>query len=305
MKKPTQHFARLPLNALRVFEAVASQGSMTRAAALLNVQPSAVSMQIKNLTTYVGQALFAIQGKHWVLTPTGLQLLPVVRRTLADLEASLDALRVNVKQRPFTLALLPSFLHGWLMPRLPKFERQFPDFHLQLLSGRELVDLAQGGADAAIRLGRGKWPGLVSEKLMAEQIFPAATPKLAKQIGRLEVGELPQRSKLLHSSVDPWSIWTNLPNASDVKQVEFDDALALISAAEAGQGVALVRARLSEAQIASGRLVQFGPAMPYRFDYYFVQTKLPEQTTRSAQAQRLLSWLEAETRLDSITIHAR
>jgi len=48
---------RLPFNALRVFEAVARHGSMARAAEALNVLPSAASMQMKNLSGYVGVPL--------------------------------------------------------------------------------------------------------------------------------------------------------------------------------------------------------------------------------------------------------
>ena len=46
-------YGRLPLNALRVFEAVATRLSFSEAADALNVTPAAVSQQIKALEEYL------------------------------------------------------------------------------------------------------------------------------------------------------------------------------------------------------------------------------------------------------------
>ena len=46
-------YARLPLNALRVFEAVASRLSFADAAEALHVTPAAVSQQVKSLEDYL------------------------------------------------------------------------------------------------------------------------------------------------------------------------------------------------------------------------------------------------------------
>ena len=49
---------------LRVFTEVAQQGSMARAADTLHLTPPAVSMQIKELETQVGLALFERHGRQ-------------------------------------------------------------------------------------------------------------------------------------------------------------------------------------------------------------------------------------------------
>src|SRR5258706_2425481 len=51
-------YDRLPLGALRVFEAVASHLSFSAAADALNVTPAAVSQQIKTLEEYIQVPLF-------------------------------------------------------------------------------------------------------------------------------------------------------------------------------------------------------------------------------------------------------
>jgi len=66
----------LPQNALnyhhlRYFRAVAHAGNLTRAAAALNLAPSALSAQIRTLEARLGQALFERSGRRLVLTEAG------------------------------------------------------------------------------------------------------------------------------------------------------------------------------------------------------------------------------------------
>jgi LysR family transcriptional activator of nhaA len=56
---------------LRYFHAVAHAGTLTRAAGLLNIAPSALSAQIRLLEDRLGQALFTRQGRRLVLTEAG------------------------------------------------------------------------------------------------------------------------------------------------------------------------------------------------------------------------------------------
>jgi LysR family transcriptional regulator, glycine cleavage system transcriptional activator len=283
--------SRLPLNALRVFEAVAQSGSMVRASEALNVQPSAVSMQIKNLNEYVGVALFQSRGRRLELTAAGLQLLPAVRSGLSEIETKIRSLQSAWSTRPFTLSVLPSFLHCWLLQRLPVFEEQHPDFRLQILTSRELVDLSKGSADAAVRLGSGNWPNLSSVKLMNEKLVPVATPKLARQVGLFTRGTIPVKAKLLHSSVDPWSLWAGGPIPEVRRRLQIDDSFALLTAAEDGQGVALVRESLCERAFNTGRLVKLGEAINYRYASYFVQAK---SSGIEQRGNILLGWLKAQ-----------
>src|SRR5246127_6027130 len=72
-------YDRLPLNALRVFEAVATRLSFGEAAEALHVTPAAVSQQIKSLEDYLQTPLFRRDGRKVQLTPEGAQLLPGIR----------------------------------------------------------------------------------------------------------------------------------------------------------------------------------------------------------------------------------
>ena len=86
----TAAYARLPLNALRVFEAVATRLNFSEAAEALHVTPAAVSQHIRSLEEYLQVPLFTRRGRRVQLTAEGIELLPSVRRGLGELAASLQ-----------------------------------------------------------------------------------------------------------------------------------------------------------------------------------------------------------------------
>ena len=66
---------KLPLNALRAFEAVAAHLSFTGAAQSLNVTTAAVSSHIKSLEEFLETPLFVRHSRSVRLTPQGARLL--------------------------------------------------------------------------------------------------------------------------------------------------------------------------------------------------------------------------------------
>lgn len=73
----------LDLTAVRAFVTVAECGGVTKAAAMLHLTQSAVSMQLKRLEEALGQSLYARVGRSLVLTSHGEQLLGYGRRMLS------------------------------------------------------------------------------------------------------------------------------------------------------------------------------------------------------------------------------
>ncbi len=55
---------------------------------------------------------------------------------------------------------------------------------MNLLSSSALVDFdREPGIDAALRSGRGRWPGLIVEHLFDETLAPVASPALIERMG--------------------------------------------------------------------------------------------------------------------------
>src|SRR6266704_3884631 len=94
---------RLPLGALRVFEAVASALNFSAAAEVLNVTPAAVSQQIKVLEEYLQVPLFRRTGRRVELTDEALELLPAVRDGLERLEGAMLQIKQHRRAGPLQI----------------------------------------------------------------------------------------------------------------------------------------------------------------------------------------------------------
>lgn len=112
--------APINLHHLRLFRAVASDGTLTSAAQRLNLSQSALSTQIKTLEAALGQNLFERRGRGLVLTEAGriaLDHAESIFRTVDDLSATLrDTARSRRALRVGALATLSrnfqmQFLH--------------------------------------------------------------------------------------------------------------------------------------------------------------------------------------------------
>jgi LysR family transcriptional regulator, glycine cleavage system transcriptional activator len=268
---------RLPLASLRVFVATAEQLSFSRAAGMLGVTIGAVSMQIRALEEYLRAPLFRRRGRVVQLTGEGERLLPKVRDGLAQLERAIDEARVDSRTGPLMVSMLASFLQQWLLPRLPDFNEKHPDIDLRLHTSASLVDFLRTEVQIAIRFGTGQWPMLQAEKLLDEWLVPVCSPKLLAKHGPVSTQADLKKYRLLHSTSEPWRAWTDGPTL-DIEWAPsgatFDDSVAVIRAAEAGQGLVLARWTLVEREIESGRLVVASKKIvPTDRAYYFVCPK--------------------------------
>ena len=111
----------MDLKRLRTFVTVAEHGTVSKAAAVLNITQPALSRQIGSLEYEFGFALFERSGRRLLLTPRGEQLLADCRSILAraaSLAERAQALRrgdikvLKVAGSALTIeAIFPTFLH--------------------------------------------------------------------------------------------------------------------------------------------------------------------------------------------------
>jgi LysR family glycine cleavage system transcriptional activator len=292
---PTAH-DRLPLGALRVFEAVATRLSFSDAADALNVTPAAVSQQIKALEGYIQVPLFRRSGRRVEITDEGLELLPSVRAGLEKLESALQQIKHHRRAGPLQISTLASFLQMWLLPRIRSFRRKFPNVDLRFHTSRELVDFSRTAHHVAIRFGRGDYPNVHSEKLLDDWLVPVASPDLIKQHGMIERGANLSRYPLLESGDEPWSVWsqTDAEAAWHSRSPAIDDSAGLLAAAEEGLGFALARWTLVTRALHKGTLRLAGKgALPYGSAYYFV---CPKNFLAIPKVAQFREWILAAAR---------
>lgn len=282
---------QIPLNALRTFEAVASRLSFSKGAQALNVSPAAVSSQIRSLEERLGQMLFHRNGRQITLTRAGQTLLPGVQRGLGELTQALRLLDEDRSTGVLNVSIVSMFLQKWLAPRLADFYAANDQIDLRINADNALVNFAESDFHAAIRYGRGSWPGLEVHKLLDEWTLPVCSPDMLADIGPIESAADLAKHHLLHSGSDLQKIWFELIGTVGAQHrgPRFDDSVSVVAAAEQGMGIGLVRWSLVAAELAAGRLVRPCPlAVKIGTAFYFVA---PAQYIDLPKVAVFRSWL--------------
>ena len=159
-----------PLPSLRAFAALVRLGSVSAVAEELSLTPGAVSHQIRALESFLEVALVERTGRRLVLTEQGRIYGYQVRQALDDISDATENTRRRSRQRKgeklLRVSVLPSFAHGWLLPRLQDFCRLYPDIRVVIHGSMEYVDLNAGTVDCAIRFGHGNWADALIQPLI-------------------------------------------------------------------------------------------------------------------------------------------
>ena len=291
--------ARLPsLNGLRAFEAAARHLSFTLAASELNVTQTAISHQIRRLEEELGIRLFIRQNRALALTPEARDYLPGVRAAFNDLRLATDRLLRQDDDKVLTVSTIASLAAKWLLPRLTDFQESHPGIDVRITTSTSLVDFQRDNVDAAIRYGRGQWPGVHADWLMADELFPVCSPSLLRGDKSLRTPEDLKDHVLLHTNNgDDWRLWLTAAGLSTsisrLPGITFDMTLMTVQAAIDGMGVAMGRTSYVRDDIAKGRLVvPFKIALPADAGFYLVS---PEGRREVPKLAAFRQWMIAAT----------
>ncbi|MBB2803934.1 LysR family transcriptional regulator AmpR [Xanthomonas sp. WHRI 6108] len=282
---------RLPLNALRAFEAAARHQNLTRAASELCVSQAALSHQIKALEQQLGSSLFHRLPRGVALTDEGAALAPVLGEAFDRIAATLERFADGRYREVLSVGVVGTFATGWLLPRLPAFHAAHPDIELRLSTHNNRVDLAGEGLDLAIRFGDGDWQGQIAHALMEAPFAPVCAPSMAR--GLRTPADLAQLPLLRSYRLDEWPQWFRAAGVAEVaaRGAMFDSSLTLASAAAAGAGVALLPLPMFRQDLDAGRLVCPFPIQIDAGRYWL--TRLRSRPEGDADA-RLRDWLTTE-----------
>jgi DNA-binding transcriptional LysR family regulator len=165
---------------LRVFEAVARHGSITKAARELGTVQSNVTARIRSLEGEIGRALFFRRPRGVSLTRAGESLLPYasrVGRLLVDAQRALD-------DRTPSGALVVGTMETTAAVRMPpvllRYRRRYPDVDLTLRTGptvnlvEDVVAFRLEGAFVAGPVGH---PDLEEEEVFEEDLVLLSAPE--------------------------------------------------------------------------------------------------------------------------------
>ncbi len=124
----------LDLTALRAFVTVADTGGVTRAAQLLNLTQSAVSMQLKRLEEGLGRDFFSRASRKLALTPEGEQLLSYARRMLMLNDEALSRMMDSSFEGELRLGVPHDIVYPQMPGILKALAQEFPRMRINLAS---------------------------------------------------------------------------------------------------------------------------------------------------------------------------
>jgi LysR family glycine cleavage system transcriptional activator len=274
-----------PLTELRAFEAAARHLSFKMAAMELHVTPTAVSHQIKLLERHCGRLLFRRRPRPLKLTAAGKQLFPALRDGFEIFVEALEGVRTGASGERLRITATNAFAARWLVPRLTDWRVAHPRLKLDILGTDEVLDLAAGEADVAIRYVRTPPAGSACIELMRDTFRVVASPRLigegARSLSPTELANFPLiESEWPSTDLDApnWQRWQTMvrrrlkrvPDLARLQSLSFREELHAIEAAISGQGIAICSDVLVAPELASGALVQVSKFTLPGYGFYLV-----------------------------------
>ena len=286
------------MTTLRSFEAAARHLSFSKAAEELHVTHGAVSRAIRHLEDHLRVQLFQRQVRAVHLTPTGVIYASSVRDALDRLAAATTAILDQQSMGVLNLSTLDSFAAKWLLPRLFRFRQAHSDIDIRLATSERLADFVSDGIDVAIRYGRGQYPGMTAEFLMAEDLFPVCSPSLVEGTHALKGPTDLKHHTLIHDDFHiDWTMWLKAAGVEGVnphRGPKFESSDHAVQAAIQGEGVVLGRSALVNDDLRAGRLVRpFSLSLPADLAYYVVY---PPHAAKRQKVLAFRDWIFEQAR---------
>jgi DNA-binding transcriptional LysR family regulator len=253
---------------LRYFVRAAELGSFSRAASESTVKPSSVSRAVTQLEARLGAALFNRSTRRLHLTEVGSSFLLRARRILDDLDNAYgEASALNTRpQGVLRLNVPATFGRLHVVPYLPLFHAKYPEVRLDVTLTDVLIDIIQTGTDLAIRTGTLPDSRLMARKLAPHRRVLCASPDFVAATGAIKTPDDLTRCSAVSFSLQPSDRWILL-DANGRRQdivcqgyFRANDSEALLAAAIAGFGVALLPNWLAGDSLRTGRLVRVLPS---------------------------------------------
>ncbi len=290
-----------PLNALRSFESAARNQSFNEAAEELCVTPSAISHQVKSLEEFLGLKLFRRERRQVSLTAAGERYLPSIQLALDEVESATRRLMTSPNLSAVNISVAPAFLSRWLVPRISRFQEQYPDVELRFSATTGYVDFEHSDTDMAVYYGEGDWKGVDIHFLRHLVSTPVCSPALLDK-GLKEPCDL-LSTTLIHVSGRRQE-WQQILRQLGVRAtgltrtMSFSSTALAVSAAIEGIGVALADRALVQRELDSGQLVvPFDITLDKPKGFYLVYQE-KRQLTHGMEAIR--DWMLREMLQDQL-----
>lgn len=250
---------------IQAFVAVADARGLTPAAGRLGVSKSIVSRRIARLEKSLGATLLSRTTRGTTLTEAGASFREHAMRIAAEADAARDAIAPDGKVRGRLRVSAPlSFGPTHFAPVFAELASRHPELEIQSSYSDRRVDLVAEGFDAAIRLGVLDDSSLVARRVASFGGRLVASPAYLQKRGTPRTPEDLQSHDTINRVNDEWPLQHDGRVITIHPRARFtaDNGEALVPAALAGLGIALLPDFLIEEHVASGALVALMPEYP-------------------------------------------
>jgi DNA-binding transcriptional LysR family regulator len=232
---------------LRYVLAVSRAGTLKAAGAALKTDPTTVGRRITQLETHLRTRLFERRPEGYVPTASGTHLAGVAERFELELR---DAERNHAGDRQKLAGLVritstEMLTTRFIAPYLSRFSERYPDITLSLHCGGELLNLARGEADVALRLAPPREEALVGRHLADIELGLYAAPSYLAARGHTPTDDasLAGERVLAFADLPPFgreNRWIETHRDGAQIALRSNSVSTLYAAASAGLGVALL-----------------------------------------------------------------
>lgn len=236
---------------LKVFQAVAEQGSLSGGATVLAVSQAKVSRDMEELEAAIGQELFIRSTRGIQLTPLGADVLRSVRN-MADSARAITARITEVETIPnVVIATHDAIATYWLAPRLASLLLEHPEINVTIKVVQDTPNLFAGDADISIQYDAPTAPNLIARQLCWLHYILYASPQYLAQNGVPEsMFDLGRHKFLTHTGYlkqpEAWAAKT--PAWLEILRRSFqsNSSTVLLEACASGAGIAPMPSYVSD-----------------------------------------------------------
>lgn len=256
---------RWTLDEIRTFLDVMETGAVSGAAARANLSKSVVSKRIADLELALGAALFRRRAGRITPTETARELAARPRPALAEMTHAVESAAWGMAGLRGSLAITAPMSFGvrHLGPPLAEFARQHPELEMILDYDDRIVDLARGGFDLAVRIGRLPDSGLMARKLCEDPRVICASPRYIARRGAPEtLSDLSGHPAIGYLNVHSNDVWRFTGESGETVglpmqgRISANSGEAMRDMAIAGLGIALLPLFIARDALKSGDLVR-------------------------------------------------
>lgn len=284
---------------LRIFVAVADNGSFSRAAEALRMARPGVTNAINMLEGDLGARLLQRTTRRTSLTAEGEEFYERAVRLLAEIAdarnlfggsviAPRGRLRVDI---PVALA------KPLVIDRIPEFKRLYPDVDVILGVSDQPVDLIADGVDCVLRIGELAPTSMIARKIAAITMVVCGSPTYLAEHGTPEtIDDLRHHQAVNYFSGRghrpiAWSMPgdTGLPHLTLRSGIMVNDTGAFVACALNGLGLIQVPGLVVAEQLANGTLVEVVPEM--RAIRWPLSIMYPNRQHLAPQVRAFIDWM--------------